>query len=131
MRHCDDRLLNDSKVLLKEFKKNTSTIFQYILESYKKDFEYFHRVFLHSGIVFLIDTKIYDVIIEFIYKNKQYDSYKVDFLFLQYAINRYKNLDIEIEKLKKDKSSENILAYFEYGFSNMIVNNIGFEKNTF
>lgn len=128
MRHCDDRLLNDSKVLLKEFKKNTSTIFQYILESYKKDFEYFHRVFLHSGIVFLIDTKIYDVIIEFIYKNKQYDSYKVDFLFLQYAINRYKNLDIEIEKLKKDKSSENILAYFEYGFSNMIVNNIGFEK---
>lgn len=128
MRHCDDRLLNDSKILLKEFKKNTSTIFEYILESYKKDFEYFHRVFLHSGIAFLIDTKIYDLMIKFTDKNKQYGSYKVDFLFLQYVMNCYKNLDIEIGKLKQEKSAENILAYFEYAFSNMEVNDIGFEK---
>lgn len=128
MRHCDDKLLNDSKVLLKEFKKNTSTIFEYILESYIKKFEYFHRVFLHSGIVFLIDTKIYDLMIEFTDKNKQYDSYKVDFLFLQYAINRYNSFDLEIEKLKQEKSAENILAYFEYAFSNIEVNNIGFEE---
>lgn len=130
MRHCDDKLLNDSKVLLKEFKKNTSTIFEYILESYKKDFKYFHRVFLHSGIVFLIDTKIYDLMIDFTDKNKQYDSYKVDFLFLQYAINCYNSFDLEIEKLKQEKSAENILAYFEYAFSNIKVNNIGFEERS-
>ncbi|WP_419774165.1 hypothetical protein [Halarcobacter sp.] len=128
MRHCEDKLLIDSKVLLKKFKKKDFNIFEYILESYKKDFEYFHRVFLHSGIVFLIDTRIYDMMIEFIDKNKQYDSYKVDFLFLQHTMNSYENLDVEIKKLKRDKSSENVLAYFEYAFSNLEVNDIGFEK---
>lgn|GEM_PF-7108073 len=128
MRHCEDKILNDSKVLLKKFKKKDFNIFEYILESYKKDFEYFHRVFLHSGIVFLIDTRIYNVMIEFIDKNKEYDSYKVDFLFLQHTMNYYENLDVEIEKLKKDKSAENVLSYFEYAFSNIEVNDIGFEK---
>lgn len=110
----------------------------FIKESYKVKGESFHKVFLHSGLIYTLSLMEIDEIIEFISfcKIDSFEEINEDLFFLRYLLDKRSIFTKKIDNYLKNNSNsiyiEDLFNYLEYVNFEIKVNGTGIdgEKNS-
>lgn len=119
------------KLFLK--KKGSLDKIEFLKERYEAEGNLFHKILLHSGIIYNLSLKEIDELVDFVNTLKLdiSEEMKEDLLFLQYLLEKEfmyaKETDKYVEENLKSIRIEDTLSYLEYVKFNFIVNGISID----
>ncbi|WP_128100929.1 hypothetical protein [Paenibacillus sp. DCT19] len=100
-------------------KKSCHDALEFIKERYQKEGFYFHRLFLHSGLIYALEpSEIKSIISVIVIENERDKKIKKDLYFLNYLLLRKKAYEENITQLinltEESISIESIFNYLEF-----------------